>query len=50
MEYLCVAGKAVLGVPAVLLDQWWKSTAEDAEDAEEQRGCERATHYDPTTG
>jgi len=26
-----------------------ESTAEDAEDAEEKRECERATHYHPTT-
>jgi hypothetical protein len=31
---------------AVFLDQWWKSTAENAE---EQRDCERATYFDLTT-
>src|SRR6185369_985213 len=33
---------------AVFLEQRRGSTAEDAEDAEAQRDCKRATYYDPT--
>jgi len=42
-----VAGNAVLSVLGVLcgfLNQCWDLTAEDAEDAEEQRDNERPTH------
>ena len=49
--YPCVAGKAVLGVLSVLggFLRVVQSTAEGAEDAEEQRDCERATHHNLTT-
>ena len=43
-----VCRKAVLGVLSVLrgfLDQCWGSTAEDAEDAEEERDRKRSTAY-----
>src|SRR6185369_4647760 len=35
--------------PRFFLPSGSESTAEDAEDAEEKRECERATHYHPTT-
>jgi hypothetical protein len=31
---------------AVFLGRCWRSTAEDAEDAEEERDCKRTTLYD----
>lgn len=34
-----VAGKAALSVLIGFLDQCWEATAEDAEDAEEEREC-----------
>jgi len=43
---LPAAALRVLGVLCGFLDQCWNQTAGDADGSEEERDCQRATHYE----